>query len=615
MLKTNIESPKCFIIAEIGINHNGEKSKAIKLIESAKESGADAIKFQYRNLENAYSNLAKEIGDEILSREINKCFLAPKVLIELTQLAKKLNLKVGISFFDEKDILDFGKEIELFDFFKLPSVELTNLSLIDTLIKLDKHLYISLGAHNEEEIDGVLGILPESGWTPMHCVSNYPVHSQNAQLGYIKYLMEKWNCNVGYSSHDEDWEICLLAINMGISVIERHITLDQTGDGLDHSSSSTPSHFKKISKFINYLPKILAGNSPRIPNQGELLNRQNLGRSYFPIKNFKKGHFLKMSDLVYRSPNTGLDKASIKNYLNKPTYYNIKKGEVINSSLFEETMPISDEIIHLSKKIGLSLPVRFHDLKNIERLFPIGAFEFHLSFKEVLSKIDSSHINRTNKYSIHLPDYINPTNLIDPFSANIEHRALSLKIIDRTAEFAKKLQQKTGKNVPVVGSFSTVHNTREDFYIDYFKLLNKYSQQDVSIFLQWLPPIAWYYGGSVKLNVMNHLKDVEYIKKYKLGICLDICHMILGRNFYDFSADQMIDSLSDNIQHIHIADATGIDGEGMAIGTGDPKNMSLIKKSMNYNCMKVVEVWQGHLDNGAGFRKALTKLTKIYEKK
>ena len=180
--------------------------------------------------------------------------------------------------------------------------------------------------------------------------------------------------------------------------------------------------------------------------------------------------------------------------------------------------------------------------------------------------------------------------------------------------FAKKLQQITGNNIPVLGSFSIAHNSRESFYEEYSNLFKTYSNQGVNIIPQWLPPIAWYHGGSVKLNVMNEKIDIKFINKYDLGLCLDICHIILGRNYFNFLTGYIIDSLDSQIQHIHIADASGIDGEGLPIGTGDAENLSLIKRSMNFDCLKVIEVWQGHLNNGEGFRSAITKLVELYEK-
>ncbi len=602
-----------YIIAEIGINHDGVKSKAKKLIELAEKSGVDAIKFQYRNLENAYSS-HKEIGDEILSKEINRNYLTPDELLELSRYAKNIKLDVGISFFDEKDVVDFGKDIEIFDFFKIPSVELTNASLINTLMELDRHVYISLGAHNEEEINTALGKLPNTGWTPMHCISNYPVNLQNSNLGYILHLKKRWQCNVGYSSHDEDWEVCLLAMQLGATIIERHITLDRDGDGLDHSSSSTLDHFKKMRKFASNFLKLLSGDFSRIPNQGELLNRQNLGRSYFPIKDFSKGHVLQISDLAYKSPNIGLNKTNIEEYLHKPIQIDLMKGEVVTTSMFEKYTAISHKVVDLAREADLSLPVRLHDLHKMESLFPIGAFEFHLSFGEVLSEIDFKNINPLNKYSVHLPDYINPTQLMDPFSSDSNQRKDSIDILERTVEFASRLQDLTGENTPVVGSFSIVHGSRKSFFEEYSTLLKSFKNNGVLVVPQWLPPIAWYFGGSVDLHIMNRPEDANFIREYDLDVCLDVCHMMLGKNYFNFSMKSLVDIIGKQVKHIHIADAVGFDGEGLPIGTGDVDNMPLIKESLHYDCMKVIEVWQGHLNNGAGFKEALIKLTELYEK-
>lgn len=600
------------IISEIGINHDGDYEKAKKLIFLTYQSGANAIKFQYRNLDNSYSDNAKEIGDEMLSKEIIRNYLSPDQLIDLTKYASDLGLEVGISFFEKEDIQDFGNKIKIFDFFKIPSAELTNNELIDALLKLNKHLYISLGTHNEVEVTSALERLPKEGWTPMHCISNYPVTLKNARLGYITFLQDKWEMDVGYSSHDNDWEVCLLAMQMGVSVIERHITLNRSADGLDHSSSSTPDHFKKMANFANAMPIMLAGNSPRSANQGELLNRQNLGRSYYAKDNFAKGDLIKLSDLEYRSPRTGLDKTNIEEYICKPLQINLSKGQVVAKGIFNKSSPISDNIIDIAKQMKLAIPVRLHDFEKMKSLFPIGAYEFHLSFDEVLSEIDFTNISPDNLYSIHLPDYINPTQLIDPFSENDDQKSASLILLERTVNFAEKLQDLTGTNVPIVGSFSVVHLDREDFFEKHSTLFKGYQARGVNMVPQWLPPIAWYFGGSVSLDVMNTSEDIKYLKKHKIGLCMDLCHLILGRNYYDFSANSIIDDLKKQVQHIHIADAAGIDGEGLQIGEGDAKNMKIIKKAFDFDCMKVIEVWQGHLDNGAGFSKAISNLERLF---
>jgi len=603
------------IIAEIGINHDGYEDKAKELIYQAFKSGAQAVKFQYRNLKNAYSENAKEIGDEILSKEINRNYLSPDKLIRLSEYSKTLGLEVGISFFNQEDIQDFGAQTNIFDFYKIPSVELTNTDLIDKLISLNKHLYISLGAHDELEIVKALKRLPSNGWTPMHCISNYPVVLDNSRLGYITYLQNQWGVDVGYSSHDDDWEVCLLAMQLGVSVVERHITLDCENEGLDHSSSSTPGHFEKMAKFSSAMPILLSGNSPRVANQGELLNRQNLGRSYYVIDNFSKGDILNYHNLEYRSPRVGLDKTNIEKYISQPLEQNLSRGSVLNKSIFKKNTLISDDVISIARMINLSIPVRLHDYQKMQNLFPIGGFEFHLSFDEVLSDIDISHFNNDNKYSVHLPDYISPTKLIDPFSLDNKQKKESIILLDRTVQFAEKLQHITGAKVPVIGSFSVLHSSREDFFEKYSLLFKAYLNRGVEILPQWLPPIAWYFGGSVHLKVMNEIEDVSFLKQHELNICMDISHLILGKNYYNFDIDFILERLKNNIAHLHIADAAGFDSEGLAIGDGDSENILFIKKALDYNCLKVIEVWQGHLNNGAGFQKELIKLTGIYENK
>ena len=144
-----------YLIAEIGINHNGDFQTANLLIEAAADAGANAIKFQSRNLSRAYNDSSNEIGDEALKVEIKKNFLSPEFIEILMQRGKKLGLDVGISFFDSADIGDFSESLSDFDFFKVPSVELSNSNLINELLRYQKTVFISTGAHNEEEIENV----------------------------------------------------------------------------------------------------------------------------------------------------------------------------------------------------------------------------------------------------------------------------------------------------------------------------------------------------------------------------------------------------------------------------------------------------------------------------
>ncbi len=603
------------IIAEIGINHNGQREEALKLIEAAADAGVWGIKFQYRNLDNAYANGANEIGDEMLISEIKRNFLSPKTIISLVHESHKLGLTAGISFFDVIDIDDFNSEISHFDFFKSPSVELGNIALLNKMMSYLKPLYISLGCHYENDIDFVFSKLKGNNWTALHCVSNYPVSMSNSKLGYLKHMEKKWNRPYGYSSHDEHWETTLIAMSMGASIIERHITFDKLADGLDHTTSSTPDEFKLMQTFSENIDLLMSGDNERSLNQGEMLNLQNLGRSYYAKKDINKGEVLASEQLTFRSPRVGMGMLEASQLLATPIIEDIKKGDVVTRSAFTKREEVSAQAIDFARQSKFAIPVRLHDQSEIERLFPVGGYEFHLSYSEVLSDIDASIYSPENLYSIHLPDYINPTQLMDPFSLDQEQSLQSKNIIQRTVNFADALQQHTGHKVPIVGSFSIVHENIEHFYEQYTELLNQYRLQGISILPQWLPPIAWYFGGSVKLEAVNQPRDIDLIISKNLPICMDVCHLCMGDSVFDFTAIDVITELQHLIEHVHIADARGVDGEGLHFGEGDKKNMAAIEAMMKFDTLKVIEVWQGHLDNGAGFAKALNNLEVLFSGK
>ncbi|WP_305984995.1 N-acetylneuraminate synthase family protein [Roseibium sp. MMSF_3544] len=602
-----------YLIAEIGINHDGDLTKAREMISAAARSGASAVKFQYRNLERAYFGEPTEIGDEILIDEIRKTFLPPEELLTLSSQAQELGLDAGISFFDHADADDFGDSIDLFDFFKVPSAELTNAALVAFLGDLGKPLFLSTGAHAEPDIEGAFSRLSGFDWTPLHCVSNYPASLENARLGQIAHLRDRWGRPVGYSSHDDHWEICLLALQLGATTIERHLTFDRNGPGLDHSSSSTPDEFQKIRAFADALPLILAGNGPRAANQGELMNRQNLGRCFYAAKPLCAGEELKAEDLVYRAPNTGFDRNQIANYLGRPLRTDVAEGDALCPSDFDAAEPLQGWQLDRAKELKLALPVRLHDLGQVARQFPIGAYEFHLSYKEVLSVPDAGIADPGCRYSVHLPDYVNSTQLMDPFAPDEGQRAASKAVLDRTVDFALELSNRTGFETPIVGSFSMVpaetEGGLERFYNCHAELVREYAERGALIAPQWLPPIAWYFGGSVALKAMNNVQDAEHLVRRNMPVCLDVCHLLMGRNMFGFDVKEIVEMLRPQVRHVHLSDALGTDGEGMQFGEGDPGNEDIIRKALALPGLKVIEVWQGHLDRGNGFREALRRLT------
>jgi sialic acid synthase SpsE/sugar phosphate isomerase/epimerase len=600
------------LIAEIGINHGGQSTEAAHLIRAAAEAGCDAVKFQYRNIERTYLDDVYEIGDEIILSEIKRNYLSPNAIYELCELAHTLNLKAGISFFNVEDIQDF-EDHEPFDYYKIPSAELLNTDLIIELINSRKHVYLSVGMHTESEILRTFEkIRKYPNWTPMHCVSNYPVANHNTQLGYIAHLKKIAQREVGYSSHDENWENVIIAMACGAVVIERHITMSKSAKGLDHTTSSTPQEFTRIAEYLKDFDLILSGNGTRVPNQGELLNRQNLGRSFYARRQVGKGELIATNDFIYRSPQTGLDFSSFNEVINTRLIADIYQGEALTElHTRRHVETVDDEVLQWAISAQISLPVRLHDYWKLSNEIPIKNFEFHLSYEEVQEDLQYFDIDPSHFFSIHLPDYINSNDLIDPFSDIKEVRAASLTCINRVIEFAQRLHGLTLKKIPIVFSFAGFGMDRNSYYKKLSDFLKSHHSDSYEITMQWLPPFAWYFGGSMRITNMNSDLDLGFLKELSIPLTLDSSHLILGSNVFGIDFAENVESLRSLIKHIHLSEASGFDGEGLQFCGPDQGNSMKIKELLKFDVSKVLEVWQGHFNNYHEFRVALNRLHRI----
>lgn len=606
---------KKFLIAEIGINHNGDFKRASKLIKEASMAGVNAVKFQYRNLSRSYGINSNEIGDEIIKTELKKNYLSPTQIIDLLSFAKDLNLRVGISFFDKYDVDDFKSDIYKFDFFKIPSVELSNLSLINALTQFDKLVLISTGAHDEHKVEAILNQIEEKNWIPLHCVSNYPTVNINARLGYLEYLTKKWGKQAGYSSHDANWEVCLFAISLGVKIIERHITLDKSDLGLDHSTSSTPEEFAKISNFMDDFEKIMLGNGPRELNQGELINLQNLSKSYFATIDVPAGQKIDLRNFEYRHPRIGLSTHDITGYIGKMTVHPCRAGDPLTTAHFRPRRHLDREVFTICNKLEIALPIRFHDYKAIQDNFALNNFELHLSVNDINKLKDFQILSPNHKFSIHLPDYQSSVKLFNPFSVHDEDRAHARKILDSVISFGLNLTKTQSQPVVIVASMTQLQHTKSEFYEKCKRLQEEISSNGLILAYQWMPPFAWYFGGSEKVEVFNTIEDLTFIKELNLAICLDTSHLLMSSNYYRYDPTYVLEQLKNQIVHFHISDAKGFDGEGIQIGKGDEINLKFLRNVLNYPNRKVVEVWQGHLDLFEGFYEALEIITKMsYDK-
>lgn len=595
------------VIAEIGINHKGNMDIAKQLIDAAHAAGAWAVKFQYRDQDTFYAQ-TNEIGDEILIEEIRRINMTASQYDELRDYAQNLGILAGISFFRIQDAAHYGTTLAQYDFFKIPSAELENAPLLDYLLAFNKQVILSTGGHSEQRILQRLQSLAGYNVIVLHCVANYPLLLGNQNLAFMQKMAQSTDLPIGYSSHDEDWEACIVAATLGAEYIERHLTTDKKGGGLDDSTSSDIPEFNRLCRIVNKMDNIV-GTGKRVINQGEIINMQNLGTSLYALQDFTVGQKVSVDDFAIQAPRKGLTRAEIIPFIGQALIKPIASGQPITEFHFVEQFSTitSQEAAYCDMK-KLSVPIRLHDAAVIAKNVPIENYELHFSYGEI-NQI-SQDINALLKYckadcaySIHLPDYLYGNRLIDPISTDSAIRQDSRLLISQVRDMTQVLTQLTSKPVPIVGSFSRLLNNDHTATLDH--LFDYFSQVETSYFKilpQWLPAIAWYFGGAETLELFCKQRDVDYIVKNNARICLDISHLILSANYANVHWYDWYKALAPFTDHLHVADAQGIDGEGVKFGTGELEHLDEI---LDFPVRKVLEVWQGHLNEGSGFVEAI----------
>ena len=271
---------RVFVIAEIGINHNGDMDICKKLIDWALLAGADAVKFQKRTIDKVYT---KEYLEGYRESPWGT-----------TQRAQKEGLEFGKEEYDEIDRYCKEKGIEWFasawdtdsqlflqqydtKYNKIASAMLVNEELLEMVAAEGKHTFIATGMSTYEEIDNAVAIFRKHNcpFELMHCNSTYPMKNEDANLLVIHTLRERYGCNVGYSGHETGRVVSATAVALGATSIERHITLDRAMYGSDQAASLEVADFERLVKDIRLIPAVL-GDGRKFLSEAEQLVKQKL---------------------------------------------------------------------------------------------------------------------------------------------------------------------------------------------------------------------------------------------------------------------------------------------------------------------------------------------------
>ena len=267
---------KPYLIAEIGINHNGSVAIAKKMIDAAKENNFDAVKFQKRDPDICVPEDQKYKMRDTPWGNITYLSYKKKIELNLNQLtilknyAKKLKLDFSASCFDINS-LKLMKRINSFN--KIPSAMITNIFFLEHVAKQKKRTFISTGMCEMKDITKAVNIFKKNkcDYELMHCVSLYPCPEEKLNLQMIKTLRNKYNCKVGYSGHEPSVSPSFFAYMLGATSIERHITLDRSMWGTDQAASLSLDGMKMFGSIFNKIEKIFGDGIKRLPEEEKVM--------------------------------------------------------------------------------------------------------------------------------------------------------------------------------------------------------------------------------------------------------------------------------------------------------------------------------------------------------
>lgn len=619
--KHSISPDRVYVIAEIGNNHNGDFDRAIKMIDDAKDAGADCVKFQMRHLDKVYRKKTlikdgEDLGTEYVIDLLNRFELSKEQHHQLFEYAKSKNITYLCTPWDI-DSVYFLEQMGV-EAYKVASADLTNLPLIKALIETKKLLILSTGMSTEIEINKTVEFLSKHSakFILLHCNSTYPAPLHDINLKWINEL-KKIHDYVGYSGHERGINISLAAISFGICIIERHFTLDRNMEGPDHAASLTKNEFSKMVSGIREIESALGGSKRKL-SQGEMINRENLAKSLVSSRNIKKGEIIKADDIKVRSPGQGLS----------PQYFEDLVGREIDHEMKEEDFFFQSDLGNMrveprdylfSRPWGV--PVRYHDFEEYNKKINSSLYEFHLSYSDMeldISKYLSGPYK--NDFVVHAPELFEGSMLLDLATPDSKYRNQSIGYMQKVINITRELKNyfpKTEKPMIVtnIGGFSMDSNFSDEEVREGYEIfknsLEELDSSGVEIIPQTMAPFPWHFGGQRYQNLFVHSNEiVDWCKKLNLRMCFDLSHSSLTCNHFHYDFYKFCKEVAPYSAHLHLGDAAGVNGEGLQIGEGDIdfNRLGSILKNGCPNASFIPEIWQGHKNGGEGFWIALDKL-------
>jgi sialic acid synthase SpsE/sugar phosphate isomerase/epimerase len=623
------ENSPTFIIAEIGNNHNGSLDLAKQLIDAAIAAGANCAKFQMRNLKALYHNtgnaddISEDLGSQYTLDLLSRFQLTPEEMFHAFDYCKARNIIPMCTPWDLESLTlleDYGMEA-----YKVASADLTNPDLLTALAKTGKPLICSTGMSDEAEIIQAVALLNRLGtmYVLLHCNSTYPAPFKDVHLNYLDRLKEIGNGPIGYSGHERGIHVAIAAVAKGAKIIEKHFTLDRTMEGNDHKVSLLPDEFAMLVKGIRQVESAMGNSAERHLSQGELMNREMLAKSLVINCYLEPGQVITAEMIEVKSPGRGLQPNRRSELVGQKARRSFKPGDFFFPSDLELAR-IEARTYQFKRPWGL--PVRYHDFKQLLEKTNPTLLEFHLSYKDLEQDIHQYFETVYDlDFIVHAPELFAGDHLLNLCSLDSDYRQHSIAELQRVIDLTRSLKSFFKRAVRPcivtnVGGFTIdaplPRSQRDQLYDLLRDSLRQLDIAGVEIIPQTMPPFPWHFGGQRYHNLFVDPQDTaRFCEANGYRICLDVSHSKLACTYHKWSFKQFIEQVGAYVAHIHIADAQGVDGEGLQIGEGEIDFPALAADldQTAPDASFIPEIWQGHKNNGEGFWCSLERLETLFQ--
>jgi N,N'-diacetyllegionaminate synthase len=342
-LQQTVARSGCTIVAEAGVNHDGDFGRAVRLVEAAAEAGADVVKFQLFRAEEVASELAPKAGYQLRTtgekgsqvEMLRGLELPPEAFPKLLEEARRRNLGFLATCYaeDELDLLDeAGVEA-----FKFASAQIVELPLLTHAARKGKPLIVSTGMATTAEIEEALDAIGAAGDPPvvlLQCTTNYPSRVEEANLRAIATLRERFGVPIGYSDHTDGDAAAVAAAALGAVLLEKHLTLDRSLPGPDHAASLDPAQFAALVRRVREAEAAL-GSAEKEPALGEAENAYTMRRSLFAIADIAAGSAIRQEQIGMRRPFAGLHPRLLPEIVGATARVDIAAGTPLTRDLLQ----------------------------------------------------------------------------------------------------------------------------------------------------------------------------------------------------------------------------------------------------------------------------------------